>query len=249
MRGMTHAPLEGIHNFRAVAPYPLRNGRRIRPNMIFRFGAPDFMTESDRRRLKEELRVARLLDLRHRDELGEAGIAHLMADCALHLSVFPAEGTQADLIAELNGLYGPGPSPARYLHYLKLGGPAFARIFGHLAEPETYPVVIHCTAGKDRTGVVIGMLMEILGAHDGDIAHEYALSNAEIDRFLEFARASGRVLEGSDEEIRRRLETPPDRMLGFLELLRKEYGGSEAYLRGQGVPAEAFAAMRDLLVE
>ncbi len=61
----------------------------------------------------------------------------------------------ADIIAELNGLYGAGISPQRYLHYLSVGGDRLASAFQLFADEENYPFLVHCTAGKDRTGVLL----------------------------------------------------------------------------------------------
>lgn len=242
--------LEGVHNFRALAPYALRGGGRIKPNMVFRSGAPDPMSEADAALLLSELSIACVLDVRHPDELGPAGAsAHALIDRVRALSVFPETGTQQELIAELNGLYGTGPSPERYLHYLSVGAPRFVRVFELLADPATYPVLIHCTAGKDRTGVIVGMLMEMLGADDDDIANEYELSNADIDRLIAYLEGSGRQLEGSREEIRARLETPAAHMAGFIRLLRERHGGAAEYLVSQGLDKQAIEDIRGLLVE
>ncbi|MCC6381210.1 MAG: tyrosine-protein phosphatase [Dehalococcoidia bacterium] len=239
---------EGVHNFRPLAPYPLAGGGHIRPGMVYRSGALELMTEADRVWLTEEVRIARVLDLRHPDELGAAAPAHAIADRALHLSIFPETGTQADMIAELNGLYGTGPTPERYLHYLRVGGRRFARAVTMLAEADSYPVLIHCTAGKDRTGVLIALLMDVLGASEHDIATEYGLSNAAVERLIAYAGATNRHMEGTPEEIRARLATPPERMAGFIDLLRAHYGSAEGYLLGEGVQRESLGRLRDLVV-
>lgn len=241
--------LEGIHNFRAVAPYPLAGGGRLRPGMLFRCGAPERMTEPDRAFLAESIGVSVILDLRHPDEFEYGGRNHPLQDRVTWLSPFPESTALADIIAELNGIHGIGPSAGRYFEYLAIGGERWARLFRLLAEPSTFPVLVHCTAGKDRTGVLVGMLMELLGASDADIAHEYALSDASLDRLIDYLIASGRPLEGSRDEIRARLSTPPERMAGFITLLREGYGGAEAYLRSQGVTAGEIAAIRLALVE
>lgn len=241
--------LEGIHNFRAVAPYPLRGGGRFRRGMVYRSGAPERMTEADRRLLAETLQVRVVLDLRHPDELELGGREHPLQDRVTALSPFPEAQRQQDLIAELNGLYGAGPSAIRYLHYLVVGGDRWARLFRVLADPASYPVLVHCVAGKDRTGVLVGMLMEVLGADDADIAHEYGLSDAELDRLISYLTAGGRQLQGTAEEIRARLSTPPERMAGFLELVRERHGGSEAYLLAQGVTPVEIETIRHLLTE
>lgn len=219
----------------------------MRPGRLFRSGALEPMTPRDREVLERVIGVRTILDLRHPDELAMANGPHPLSDRVVWLSIFREEWRQEDLIAELNGLYGPGPSPRRYLHYLEIGGDRLARAFELFAEEPRYPFLVHCTAGKDRTGVLVGMIMDVLGADPADIAHEYGLSDASIDRLLAYLRASGRQLEGTEEEIRARLSTPPERMAGFIELLHKEHGGAEAFFRKQGVSEATIDRVRELL--
>jgi protein-tyrosine phosphatase len=248
MTTLTTRDLDGVHNFRALAPYPLKGGGHIRPGMVYRAGALDLMTEADCAYLSDVAGIATVLDLRHADELAIWPIEHALQDRVAPLSLFPEAVSQEGLIAELNGLYGMGPSPQRYLHYLAIGGPQFAQAFELLSRAETYPVLVHCTAGKDRTGVLLGLLMDLLGAHDEDIATEYGLSDESIPRLIAYLESTGRVLEGTREEITARLSTPPERMAGFITLMREKYGDAESYLRGQGVSPTALDRVRELLI-
>jgi protein-tyrosine phosphatase len=241
--------LEGVHNFRTLGPYPLRGGRRLRSGRVFRSGALELMTPADEARLAREIGLRTVLDLRHPDEYPAPGITHALADRLHAISIFPESVSQQAIIAELNGLYGTGPTPERYLHYLQVGGDRLARAFTLFGRPEAYPVLVHCTAGKDRTGVLLAMLMDVLGASDEDIAAEYGLSDASIDRLIDYLRATGRPLEGTDAEIRARLSTPPERMAGFMRLLRTTYGSSEDYLRSRGVDEQVFVTVREILAE
>ncbi len=236
--------LEGIHNFRELAAYPLHDGRAIRPRRVFRSGALELMTPADEALLSRELGIRTILDLRHPDELAGTPGAHPLSDRVVRLSIFAESQPQEELIVELNGLYGPGPSPRRYFHYLQIGGDRLARAFELFADEANYPILVHCTAGKDRTGVLIGMIMDVLGCSPADIAHEYGLSDASIDRLIAYLRASGRQLEGTDEEIRARLSTPPERMAGFLQLLHQHHGGAGRFFAGRGVSPAAIAAVR-----
>ena len=93
----------------------------------------------------------------------------------------------------------------------------------------------------------LGRIMDVLGASPEDIAHEYGLSDLSIDRLLAYLRSSGRDLQGTDEEIRARLATPPEKMAGFIELLHEKYGSSEAFFLSQGVSAERIERVRGLL--
>jgi protein tyrosine/serine phosphatase len=241
----TRPEIEGVHNFREVGPYPLADGGHLRAGMIYRSGALEFMTDEDRRILGDEIGLSAILDLRHRDELGED--LHALADRVIRVSIFDESTPQEAVIAELNGLYGTGPSPERYFHYLSVAGERFATAFRLFADEANYPLLVHCTAGKDRTGVLVGMVMDVLGAGEKDIATEYGLSNESIDRLLSYLQARGRVIEGTPAEIRARLSTPPERMAGFLRLLHAHHGGAEPYLRKHGIGDAEFAKVRDLL--
>jgi protein-tyrosine phosphatase len=238
--------LDGIHNFRQLASYPLKGGGTIRPGMVYRSGALDLMTDADLAYLTGEVRVSTVLDLRHPDELAMWPIAHALQGRVEPLSLFPEHVTVEGLIEELNGLYGTGPSPERYFHYLSVGSERFARAFDLLTRDATYPVLVHCTAGKDRTGVLLGLLMDLLGADEDDIAAEYGLSDASIDRLIAYLESTGRVLEGTREEVRARLSTPPERMAGFIRLMRGRYGDAEGYLHTIGVPAVSLQRVREL---
>lgn len=244
----TIVQLEGVHNFRALAPYPVRGGGRIRAGTIYRSGALELMTESDAASLTTQIQLRAVLDLRHPDEIASKK-PHALASVVKPLSIFPDSLPQEDLIAELNGLYGPAPSAERYLHYLQLGGARFAEACTLMSEADSYPVLVHCTAGKDRTGVLLAMIMEVLGVSDEDIAAEYALSNASVDQLIKYLRAIGRDLEGTEEEIQQRLSTPPERIAGFMELLRKHHGSAADYLQSQGVEASRLERIRDHLTE
>lgn len=238
---------EGIHNFREVGPYPLRGGGKFRPGMVYRSGALELMSEADATWLADELHVHTVLDLRHPGEVALRSGPHALEDRVLAHSIFREDVNVEDFIAELNGRYGTGISSQRYMHYLEVGGHRMAEAFALFAEQEKYPFLVHCSAGKDRTGVLIGMLMDVLGASTEDIAHEYGLSDLSIDRLLAYLRSSGRVLEGDEADIRARLATPPEKMAGFIELLRAKHGSAEEFFRSQGISDATIGRVRALL--
>lgn len=248
---MTTPPYEpeGIHNFRSVAPYPVAGGGHFRAHAIYRSGALERMSAADAAWLRDAIGVQTVIDLRHPDELAGNSQDHGLADRVVPISIFAESQAQADVTAELNGLYGAGITGGRYLHYLQMAGERFAKAFRLFAEAPSYPVLVHCTAGKDRTGVLLALVMDVVGVSDEDIAAEYGLSDNSIDALLEYLRATGRVLEGTDAEIRARMATPPEKMAEFMRLLRAKYGTAANYLQGQGVTPAEIAAVRAHLLD
>lgn len=241
-----HAP-EGIHNFRELAGYAAAGGS-VRHGRIYRSGALELMTESDRAWLEAGLDIHTILDLRHSDELALRKGPHPLEARVRPHSIFPPDLRQEAIIGELNGLYGAGISSERYFHYLSIGGGRLASAFQLFAVEANYPFLVHCTAGKDRTGVLLGMIMDVLGCSDEDIANEYGLSDANTDRLIEYLVQSGRQLEGSIDEVRARLATPPEKMAGFIRLLRGAYGSSADFFLSQGVSEDEIASVRRLLL-
>lgn len=242
-------PMDGLHNLRAVAGYATGNGGRMRPGRLYRSGAWERISPRDRRWLRGHVRT--VLDLRHPDEV--EGAAHARSgeppDAVIHRSVFRADVPMAEFIAELNAVRGPGITSGRYLDYFKVGAlERFARCVELLAEEAHYPVLVNCTAGKDRTGILVAVVMDLLGVDDACIAEEYERSNAAIDGLIAYLAAIGRPPEGPPDEVRARIATPGDRILGFLDGVRDEYGSVREMLAGEGVSDATFGALEARLV-
>ena len=125
-----------------------------------------------------------------------------------------------------------------YRAILEHGGPAFRRIFLYLSSTELpSPCLVHCTAGKDRTGVFTALLLSLLGVPDKLIAEEYALTDIGlgprkkeiIDRLCQHPAFQE---EGGREKAERMATTRPESMLATLEMLRREWGSADEYVRG-----------------
>ena len=124
-----------------------------------------------------------------------------------------------------------------------------AGVFRALAGAESVPAVIHCAAGKDRTGVAVAMVLSVAGASDEDIAAEYELSSDYVDAVLDRLR----TLKSYGESISL---LPPEMRLTqgtnitrFLEEVRRLYGGVDGYLLARGVTEEQLRAVRENLTE
>ena len=116
-------------------------------------------------------------------------------------------------------------------------------VFTLLAEPSLRPVVFHCAAGKDRTGIVAALLLGIAGASSETIASDYSLSAQYL-----WEQASSTVPGASGQENYRREFCPPEAMLKGICHLKERYGGVENYLLDIGINYNRITSLKTSLV-
>ena len=242
-----HIPVPGTYNFRGVAGLPTRTGR-IRPGRLFRSDGLHRLGEPGRARLTE-LGVGRVVDLRDEYETRMApdDVDGLGLD-VLHLPVFEGSGASA------LGPAADGADPTLddlYRHILEDHAGVVAQAVRAVARADA-GVVVHCTAGKDRTGVVVAVALDALGVDRDDIVADYAasaprLSGEWLERMLGLATAHGvevtpalRVIIGG---------SPPDAMEGLLRLLHERHGGAREYLLDSGLELDDLARLEESLVD
>lgn len=179
-----HITFEGCFNFRDAGGYAAPGGR-VRWRRLFRADGLSRLTVADLARA-QELTLATVIDLRTSDEVSERGrIDHPSLGVAYHhlpmIDVLPDR-------SEIIRLFSPVDVAARYVEMLLGGQDALAETLAILTDPTAYPAVLHCTAGKDRTGIAIAMLLGVLGVADELIADDYALSRPGMVRMLDWLR-------------------------------------------------------------
>ena len=175
-----HIPFQQCLNFRDMGGYRTTSGRSIRWRRLFRSGALHRMTLQDSALAHDALGITAVLDFRTRQEVAEQGKGPLFTRGVrhLHLPLLQVRTIQDRVKAVVN--VPPGPDMTiedTYCAMLKEGGAQLTIALNALADPGMYPAVVHCAAGKDRTGVVAAVILSIVGVEDQDIALDYALSN------------------------------------------------------------------------
>jgi len=121
-----------------------------------------------------------------------------------------------------------------YTQILDHAGSAVGTILRHIRDKPTEGCLFHCTAGKDRTGVIAAILLKLAGADDEAIAKDYALTRVgrEQNRNIIMARLSKEPLFASNNEAALNMFTcRSGTMNAFLELLQNKYGGAEEYVK------------------
>lgn len=226
-----------MFNFRDVGGYAAGEGRTVRWRTLFRADSLAGLEESDREDFLS-LGLRTVVDLRRPYELERDGRVPDWDGLTYH-HIDP-DHREWDETPHRDGV-----DPARYLadRYLDLaedGATALATVVGLIADGRTAPLVVHCVAGKDRTGVVCALTLSLLGVSDEDVAADYGRSTAGAERCLAWARAQGRP--GVVRSPWR--SAPPAAMLMFLTDLRDRYGSVARYLTGAGLDPDAVAALR-----
>jgi protein-tyrosine phosphatase len=139
----------------------------------------------------------------------------------------------------------PGLPPV-YQYLIEERGDQLGRAVSALAAPGALPALVHCAAGKDRTGIVIGLVLAVLGVPDDIIAADYALSagylGAQAASIVGDVQGSAGLDGQATADL---LASPPGLILDALARARSRAGSVSDYLLGHGVTAAELAALRD----
>ena len=237
-----HYSFEGCFNFRDIGGYLNQDGKKVKRGLYFRAGRQDRMTNKDLAQLSD-LNISTQIDLRKQEEVLDQGRGPLEAMGAnyINIAVIPEGGSD-----KLNKLVGDtGISGKRYLGYLEFGPTSWLRLFGILAEQENLPVLLHCTAGKDRTGVSTAFLLSVLGVSRDIIEADYLLTNLDTERQADFIESTVGYPEGYNREKMISIAgVPKDAMKDFLDGVESKWGSVIEYLEKIGVTREQMDQVR-----
>jgi hypothetical protein len=138
---------------------------------------------------------------------------------------------------------------AAYMGYLDDDPAAVVLAARTALDPASRPVLFHCAAGKDRTGVLAAILLELLDVPRETIAEDYAATTLVLAEMLPALAALEPYrarLTGADPA---QYAAVAEHMHAFLELLRRRHGGARAWLEAHGVPAAEIEAFRGAMLE
>jgi len=189
-------PLDGALNVRAVAGFRTSDGRRIRPGILYRGSALSYLTEADLATLAR-LDIRTVIDLRGPQERAKApnrlpaGAVSVAAPVDQDALDFAEIRARLDRHGFSPGMYdrdrvdAHGPFYRMFNLVNSYGDPrflpklgAYKAVFDHLLDPDREgAILVHCTGGRDRTGIGVAILLRTLGVSQETIEANYLASN------------------------------------------------------------------------
>lgn len=233
---VTRLDVPGTYNFRAVAPGILAPGRFYRSDALHR------LDSAGRRRIAE-LGITEVIDLRSRIDRRMGGRDRLRGTGAVLVRV-PIDGVPRNVNLATVTL------PEVYRAILSRHRMLLGTVIRAIAASED-PVLVHCTAGKDRTGLVVALVLAAIGIDREAILDDYARTGANLagpwtERMTRRVRLFRIRL--TDDLIAILAASPREVLSETLDWLNAEYGGVTAYLDGAGADAEVRRALRTKLL-
>ncbi len=215
----------GCVNLRDVGGYVTGRGDTLAWGRLFR-GAELPAGAEAAASLIAATRLSRVIDLRMEEEVRRAGAPVLPEGYAwIRLPLF--ETLRAHWPNPIDRT--PASTAQRYFEMMEEGTPAITRIVELLSDLPARPTLIHCVAGRDRTGIVIACLLDLVDVPDHTIAADYALSSVVDD-------AEGRTAN-------------PANILLLLQLIRERFGSVREMLLAGGASASSIDRLHAALVE
>lgn len=233
-----HIPLEGAYNVRDVGGYPTQGGPPTQWQRFFRADSLGLLTDAAQQQLLDH-GVRTVIDLRSNDEVTAEPNVFAESDAVAYHNIPIFTQDNSTTIREL-----PRDLLTIYKHILDAAQPQVLQVMTTLAEPDAFPALVHCTAGKDRTGVITALLLDLVGVDDGTIAADYQLTTVylkpKLDKIREQAAAAGRDMAAFEPLLLSQAET----MSATLRYLDEVHGGAEAYLHTIGLSTQQTAQLK-----
>lgn len=262
MSGARWIELDGAVNVRDLGGLPTSDGRVVQPDRLIRSDNLQALSPRDVKVLVDEIGVRTVADLRTGVEVHHEGPGPLteVDDVDVrHLSLLPEAGDRTDLAADgrvilpwekrnLDDSTGRRGTSAVYLGYLDDRADSIIAALRLIAHSPG-ATVVHCAAGKDRTGTVVALALAEVGVTREAIVTDYARSSERIEAIFDRLRATrtyARDLTDTEPSEHAPRESTMQRLLDAID---DEFGGVPAWLRAHGWTDDDAASLRHKLLD
>jgi protein-tyrosine phosphatase len=265
--------LDGTTNTRDLGGLPTTDGGRTVPGRVLRSDNLQTLSDDDVRRLVDDLGLREVIDLRTTAEIRLEGRGPLRAVPEVthrHFSLLPERGRHTDVFAVeddepldlpegwLESLLprqvaahdeDEPPAVRSYLGYLGQRADNVVAALRALSGVRQGASIVHCAAGKDRTGVVVALALAVAGVPHEEIVADYAMTADVIDALVAKLAASPTYAADMDHRDVSGHTPRADTMDRVLTLLDERFGGPPGWLEAHGFGSDEQAALRARLRE
>ena len=239
-----HIRFEAVFNFRDLGGYPTSGGQKVAWRRLFRSSELHHMTSHDIIRLREEIRLRSVIDLRRSrplepfSPLNEVGVEYY------NIPLIDTGNTEENMNQDFSNM----GEVYSYLVRHEEFGQRVVKALEIIAEPDNLPLVFHCSAGKDRTGILTAIVLGILGVTDEDIIEDYTLTAPYMKELIIRWNNDPRTAEALKNVPDYLLEASPESMTFLLSTLKREYGSVRGYVEAHGAEVSLINRLKTALL-
>jgi protein-tyrosine phosphatase len=250
---MAWIDLDGAVNARDLGGLPTEDGGKTVGARLLRADNLQELSSSDIAMLVDDIGVTTVVDLRSTSELNSEGPAPLDAVARVrhaHHPVLPEQGSQTDVADALlirrdrdRSRYPDDPTCGHYLGYLDDRPDQIVAALRSIASSEG-AALVHCAAGKDRTGVVVALALTAAGVRKEAVVADYAATGERMEAVLERLRGSRTYSDDVTTKSAASLQPRAETMAAFLEELGSRNGGITGWLTEHGFSQDDLDLLR-----
>jgi len=238
--------LDGCFNFRDLGGYRTRDGGQMRTGRVYRSDGLHHLSGGDVDLLCGELQLGLVIDLRSLDEVEEDGVGRIGERAVVQsLPLFPhARSSKARTQAGVDM-----PSDMGELYYLMLmaASDPIAEVVRMLSSADA-PSVFHCSAGKDRTGIISALLLSLIDVPEETIVADYAFSRQNIGQINERLSHSETYQHLMTNLPEGAYDADPAAMESFLARVRHEHGSMGKWAERAGIDTNTREGLKATLL-
>lgn len=235
--------LDNIANLRDVGGYRTNDGRTVRRGRLLRSASPHLLSEAAQDELVDVHGLRHVIDLRHDHET--AGAPNVFRDNGKveyrNISLFAGLAPDRLPIGAIPTL------TEMYIELLDVSSHLIVQAIQPFATGET--ALVHCSAGKDRTGIIVALLLDLVGVDRDTIVHDYSLTDVYLEPLRDEFRANARNNGLDMVHYEHMISCRPEYISDFLDHLYERHGNAHGYFRAAGVSESQLDRIRSELTE
>jgi protein-tyrosine phosphatase len=226
---------DGTANFRDIGGYPSNQHKRVKWRRVFRSGNLASLTDNDHQILKE-IGIRSICDFRSTEEIARQPnrLPQNTSLQYLHLPIVnqtmePTEAVTRIMKGDI-AWFTQDFMVNAYIEKIEAFHDIWYLFFKYLCQRSFRPLLFHCTAGKDRTGVCAALILLSLGVSEKWVIHDHALSNIYNAKQIETIKDNLRKVGVDPEKLMDYLTAPKTAIVAVIEHINKKYGSARDYL-------------------